>query len=80
MSNPELAEVIEHLNLLIEERDLSKKFKEKAGEIVSLLQSDVPMAIEKALMQLEELNSFEIPSYHRTQVWDIISKLESINC
>ena len=71
-------EVIENLNLLIEDSETSKVFKEKAKTALNILQNNQDMAIDKALLQLEELSSHDMSSYHRTQVWDVISLLESM--
>lgn len=74
-----LSGVIEYLSALKEEGDVSKKFKEKTEKVIKLLETDSLVAIEKALLELEELSSLEMSSYHRTQVWDAIGMLESIN-
>lgn len=71
-------EVIEHLNQLIEDSETSKSFKEKAKTARGILQNNKELAIDKALLQLEELSSHDMSSYHRTQVWDVISLLESM--
>lgn len=71
--------VIEYLSALKEESDVSKKFKEKTDKVIQLLENNSTVAIEKALLELEELSSLEMSSYHRTQVWDVIGMLESIN-
>jgi uncharacterized protein (UPF0147 family) len=55
----------------------SKRFKAKATEVICLLQQDSQVAVEKALQVLEELSSLEMSSYHRTQVWEVVSMLES---
>jgi len=77
--NEQFQEVIEHLEILKEESDLNKKFKEKADIVINILNTESELPIQKALLQLEELNSSDLPSYHRTQFWDIISLLESMN-
>ena len=77
MTQTQLQEVISHLTDLKEESDVSKKFKEKAERVIKILNEDNQLAVEKALFELEELNSLELPVYHRTQVWDVISMLES---
>lgn len=74
-----LQEVLNSLEALKDDRDLGKKVKEKTELVISILKNNKALAIEKAMIELEELNSYEISSYHRTQVWDIISLLESIN-
>ena len=76
--NPELQEVVEYLRALKEEQDVSKKFKEKTEHVITILTSGAQLSVEKALLELEELNSLNLSPYHRTQVWDAISMLESI--
>ncbi len=70
-------DVIEQLELLQEDADLRKKMKEKLESIITLLKGGESLAIEKSLQQLAELNSRDVSSYHRTQIWDIISLLET---
>ncbi len=77
MNKEIITEVVEQLNYLLEENDCNKKLKEKWEKVISILNSKEELALEKSLLELEELNSSEISSYHRTQVWDIISMLES---
>ncbi len=73
-------EVIEHLEMLKEEDDLNKKFREKADIVINILKGkNEELPVQKALLELEELNSSDLSSYHRTQFWDIISLLESLN-
>ena len=76
MASQQLQEVIEYLNQLKEDQDSNKRFKEKTEVVLNLLSSGEEMAVEKALLALEELSSTELPSYHRTQIWDVISMLE----
>ncbi len=76
--NQHLQEVVHYLELLKEDIDASKRFKEKMGLVIGILTSNEDLAIEKALIGLEELNSLEMSSYNRTQVWDVISMLESL--
>ena len=70
-------EVVEYLEQLREDPDATKKFKEKADVIITILTNEPELAADKALFILEEMNSGDLPSYHRTQVWDVISMLES---
>ena len=74
----DVQEVVEYLQSLCEETDISKKFKEKTQKVITLLTDNHQLAVENALLELEDLNSLDIPSYHRTQVWDVISMLESL--
>lgn len=71
-------EVLDNLNLLKDDNDVSKRFKEKTEQVITILVRNEPLATEKALLELEELHSLDLSSYHRTQVWDIISMLESL--
>lgn len=102
-------QIIKALESLKEDPVVIKKVKEKADQIIFLLQDHAGNAsgpvsehtknevlehaggfaskhvkqnpddfvIDKALRELEELDSSEIPPYDRTQLWDIISLLES---
>lgn len=76
--NSELEQVVDFLKALREEQDIGKKFKEKTDKVISILSSNVPLAMDKALLELEELNALDISPYYRTQIWDAISMLESI--
>ena len=78
MINSPYQEVIEHLSLLAEDSEASKLFKEKAKQAILILRNNQDLAIDKALSELEELSSNEMSSYHRTQIWDVISLLESM--
>lgn len=71
-------EVIAQLETLKEEFDSNKKVKEKLDSAIAILHKNADLAVEKALNELEELNSLNLPSYHRTQVWDVVSLLESL--
>ncbi len=55
-----------------------KKVKERADLIINLLKGNSENNIDQALRQLEDLDSSEIPSYDRTQIWDVVSLLESV--
>ena len=78
MSKSPFQEAIDHLCMLIEDSDSSKAFKERSKVAIKYLQANKEMAVDKALSELEELSSHEMSSYHRTQVWDVISLLESM--
>lgn len=77
MVRSEIDDIIASLMELHHENS-SKQFKMKTEQVISILTHNKGLAIEKALLELEELNSYETPGYHRTMVWDIISRLESI--
>ena len=71
-------EVIARLEELREEFDSNKRLKEKINAVIYILHQDAELTIEKAISELEELNSMNLPSYHRTQLWDVVSLLESL--
>jgi len=77
MSAANYDEVTSCLSLLKEENGLSKKCREKIEQIIFLLQEDSQLVVEKALIILEELSSLEMSSYHKTQIWEVASMLES---
>ena len=70
-------EVIESLEVLKQDETLRKKVKEKIDEIMIILEKNEPLAMEKSLSMLEEVSSWDLSSYHRTQIWDVASLLES---
>ena len=76
--NNNFEEVIGRLEELREEFDSNKRLKEKIDSVISILHKNPDLVIEKALAELEELNSMNLPSYHRTQLWDVVSLLESL--
>lgn len=78
MNSVNLQEVRGCLAELKEEHDVSKTFKEKIGKVMTLLEGESELVVEKAILALEELSSLELSSYHRTRVWDAISLLESV--
>ena len=65
------------LHILMGEEDSGKVFCERAAKVISLLQNNSELAVEKALLELEDLNMLDLPSYLRTQIWDVVSLLES---
>jgi len=76
--NDNLQEVITRLEELRGEFDSNKRLKEKITAVILILNQDAELTIEKALSELEELNSLNLSSYHRTQLWDVVSLLESL--
>ncbi len=69
---------LEYLSVFIEEGEVSKKCIEKVNRIISILKSSEQLRVQKALAELEEMSNYDMSTYHRTQVWEIISSLESI--
>lgn len=70
-------QVIQSLEFLKEDPIVIRRVKEKADQIIFLLKENENNT-DKALRELEEFDSAEIPSYDRTQLWDIISMLEGL--
>lgn len=77
MKKKNINEAIELLRALVEDEGVGKALRDRAGSVVSLLSSGADLSVDKALMALEELNSLDLSSYHRTQLWDVVSLLES---
>lgn len=73
-----LIDVVAHLEQLGNDPDVSKRVREKTEQVIAVLRENSDLAIDKALLQLEELEAVEMSSYCRTQVWDIAGMLESI--
>lgn len=75
--NPQIEEAVAHLEELKEDLD-NRKLKEKTDRVIFILTEAADMHLEKALIELEEMNSLNLAPYHRTKVWDIVSLLESL--
>jgi uncharacterized protein (UPF0147 family) len=73
----DMREIVIQLHELKNDSETSKSLKEKIDKVISIIDANADLALEKALFALEELNSTDLPSYHRTQVWDVISLIES---
>ena len=78
----QIIEVIDFLDQI--EKDLSVprnvriKIKE-ASEALRDNNKEIAVKINKALQQIDEISDNQnIPSYTRTQIWNIVSKLETI--
>lgn len=79
MNEKVIKEVISSLESLKEDAMVIKRVKEKINEVILLLQQDFALNFDKALRELEGLDSSDIPAYDRTQLWDIISRFESFS-
>lgn len=75
---PEMQMIIENLCELKEDIDISRRFKEKTEHIITILHEPSQLAVQKALLELEELGSLDATSYHRTQVWGVMGMLAGI--
>jgi len=73
-----IQEIIFALNELKEDTTINRNIKEKIEKIISFLEEDANLGIDKALHEIEEMmETNNIPSYTRTQIWNVVSLLES---
>ncbi len=77
MKKKQIQDAIELLQTFLDDEVSGKALRERAASIINLLNSSAELAIEKSLLELEELNTFDLSSYQRTQIWDVVSLLES---
>jgi len=68
--------VVESIQYLISEMELNRKTVEKLQSVITILQEDSEMCVEKAILSLEEVDDdFMI----QAEIWDLISQLETLN-
>lgn len=79
----EIEDIVSYIQELQEDETVPRNVKQKLMQIAETLKSDsgeISIKIDKMLYDLEELsNDINIPSFVRTQVWNICSMLESMN-
>lgn len=77
-----ILEIIESLAQIEGDDSVPKNVRNRIkGAITALQQEKLSLEIkkDKALQELDELdNNINIPTYTRTQIWDIVSSLESL--
>ncbi len=73
----ELDEVFQFFEGLKEDSMVNRRVKEKLDGVTSILKQDTELGVEKAIGELSAINSSDISSYERTQLWSAISLLES---
>lgn len=75
-------QVISSLELLKEDLTIPKNVKEKVeNSIIYLKEKDVENAVkvDKVIQELDDLSSDpNLPNYLKTQLWNILSLLESV--
>lgn len=79
MSDEIIQGVVEALDELLEESSLPRNIKEKILGIKEELQSegDLSIKVNRVFSELDEISdSTNLPSYIRTQIWNISSLLE----
>ena len=82
MSEEMLESIIEALEELEAESSVPKNVRERIVEIREELKSNIElhMKVNRALSYLDEISdSIHLPSYIRTQIWNISSALEKID-
>lgn len=81
MSNDKIQEVIKELSEVAEDSTVPKNVKSNLQETIGILQEEIEISLKvnKALNKLEELSDdTNIQPYTRTQLWNIVSILETI--
>ena len=82
MNQENLTEIMEYLEELKDDNTISKNVREKINQIILILneQEDMSLRINKAMQSLDDISEdISLPSYTRTQIWNIVSMLESIS-
>ncbi len=77
-----VTEIINALNDLLEDETVPKNVVKKIKSSIDILQNqeeELNIKVHKALNELDELaDDVNMPSYVRTQVWNIVSALEAV--
>ena len=74
----ELFEAGEMIDMICEDPDCSKRLKENLNSIKKIIESDQDLNIQKAIHAVEELELQGISSNLRSQMWELVSLLESM--
>lgn len=81
MEDERLLNIIEALEDLSQDRTVPKNIRAKLGIIATTLKEDseVSIRIDKALQELDYISDdSNIQAHTRTQVWNLVSMLETI--
>jgi len=76
------AAVIDALREVASDNTIPKNIREKINNILTSLnqEDELSLKIDRALHELEEISEdSNLQAYTRTQVWNIVSMLESLN-
>jgi hypothetical protein len=77
-----VAEIINALTDLLEDETVPKNVLKKIKTSIDILQNtdeELNVKVHKALNELDELaDDVNMPSYVRTQIWNIVSALEAV--
>ncbi|MBT4446149.1 hypothetical protein HOA92_06890 [archaeon] len=74
----DLHEAGELIEMICEDSDCSKRLKEHLMEVKKILEGEEELKVQKAIHSVEELDLQGISTYLRSQMWDLISLLESM--
>ncbi len=81
MQNPQIKKAVEGLRELCTDSTVPKNVKVKIENIIAWLSKDeeISILVNRALNELDEISdSNNIEPYTRTQLWNIVSLLESV--
>jgi uncharacterized protein (UPF0147 family) len=77
-----IEKVVELLNQIVNDRTVPRNIRKSCQECVEILKNEkdpLPVRINAVISILDEVtNDPNIPMYTRTQVWNIVSILESM--
>ncbi len=73
----QINEALELIDMLKEDQDCSKKLAAGLEQIKLLLKGTEELKVQKSVHALEELDLQGISSHLRSQIWELISFLES---
>lgn len=83
MSQENLDDIMVFLEEVKEDNSISKNIREKIANIIEILSQDkveLSLRINKVMNILDDISDdITLPSYTRTQVWNIVSLLESMS-
>jgi len=82
MTNESISEALDALEELSNDNTVPKNIKQKLESIISGLkeEKELSMMVNRALNDLDEISDQNnIQSYTRTQIWNIVSLLETVN-
>ena len=77
----EFKEIVESISELSDDSSIPKNLKERLNHVSKLMNQDLEdsLKINKALDELDEIvDNNNLEPYTRTQIWNIVSMLESI--
>ena len=76
----QIIQIIEALTELMEDSSVPKNVKTRVAHAIEALkeESENSIKVDKAIQELDEIsNDTNIQSYTRTQIWNVVSLLES---